>query len=383
MIMMPGDRVVIPSAVSVSSRLPPKKRFLEAAAQQQQQEKLENRAKSVEDNSALMHLAEMCVYYQTNGTEHLTRSRSPKAESKKEPEGPIDPPVYSIRMSSTIQTSFSPKAASRSFWEWASVNRSLGPIEEEESKSQPYDEQNEEPLDLSGEETIRTNQQDLIDHLVEKLCAQPISTVTNKFSSLFNPKLSLLKSENQKNGDEAVLLVQNSSSEVSSSIDSKDSVTVNTKDIRRDLPLKKRDAVTFQQDYGPKPDLKEKPEEQQDVCCDSSWMAEQETSSDAEPVTSTNSSKKPAPRTCKGKRYLEFMYEGRITLNSRPKRLMESAAEQTTTPETLTTTPDSHDQTSVSGGNRKRQRHVKHLESMPGKPAFLLRGRNAKLRKLS
>ena len=73
LIMMPGDRVVIPSAVSVSSRLPPKKRFLEAAAQQQQQEKLENRAKSVEDNSALMHLAEMCVYYQKNGTEHLTR----------------------------------------------------------------------------------------------------------------------------------------------------------------------------------------------------------------------------------------------------------------------------------------------------------------------
>lgn len=288
-------------------------------------------------------------------------------------------------MSSTIQTNFSPKAASRSFWEWASVNRSLGPIEEEESKAQSYDEeQNEEPLDLSGEETIRTNQQDLIDHLVEKLCAQPISTVTNKFSSLFHPKLSMFKLENKTDDDEAVLVMQNSSSEVSSSIDSRDSVTVNTtKDIRRDLPLKKRDAVTFQQVYGQEPDLKEKQKKQKDICCDSSWTAEQETSSDAEPVSSTNSSKKPAPRTCKGKRYLEFMVEGRITLNSRPKRLTESATEQTTMPETLTTTPDSHDQTPVSGGNRKRQRHVKHLDQMPGKSAFLLRGRNAKLRKLS
>ena len=123
---------------------------------------------------------------------------------------------------------------------------------------------------------------------------------------------SLLKSANPKDDETVLVLQQNSSSEVSSSIDSRDSVTANTtKDIRRDLPLKKRDPLTFQHIYGQQQQeqqgLKEKQEPgHQDVCCDSSWAAEQEASSDAEPVTSTNSSKKPAPRTCKGKRYLDL-----------------------------------------------------------------------------
>lgn len=62
-------RAVVP-AVSISNApKPPKKRFLEAAAalqleeqrlQQQQRDKAGD-----EDNSALMQLAEMCVYYQT------------------------------------------------------------------------------------------------------------------------------------------------------------------------------------------------------------------------------------------------------------------------------------------------------------------------------
>lgn len=74
LIIVPDERAVIPSAVSITSRLPPKKRFLEAAAQQQQQqEQLETNSKTAEDNSALMHLAEMCVYYQKSGTEHLAR----------------------------------------------------------------------------------------------------------------------------------------------------------------------------------------------------------------------------------------------------------------------------------------------------------------------
>lgn len=73
-------RAVIPAAVNISSAAPkpPKKRFLEAAAaaheleeqqrlQQQQQEK--GRAGG-EDNSALMQLAEMCVYYQASNAGH-------------------------------------------------------------------------------------------------------------------------------------------------------------------------------------------------------------------------------------------------------------------------------------------------------------------------
>lgn len=73
-------RTVIPATVNISSTAPkpPKKRFLEAAAaaheleeqqrlQQQQQEK--GRAGG-EDNSALMQLAEMCVYYQASNAGH-------------------------------------------------------------------------------------------------------------------------------------------------------------------------------------------------------------------------------------------------------------------------------------------------------------------------
>lgn len=74
-------RAVIP-AVNISSCAPkpPKKRFLEAAAahqleeqqrlleQEQQQEK--SGSNRTEDNSALMQLAEMCVYYQASSAEH-------------------------------------------------------------------------------------------------------------------------------------------------------------------------------------------------------------------------------------------------------------------------------------------------------------------------
>ncbi len=49
---------------------PPKKRFLEAAAaaqQKQEEVKAGQEKKAGADNSALMQLAEMCVYYQKSG----------------------------------------------------------------------------------------------------------------------------------------------------------------------------------------------------------------------------------------------------------------------------------------------------------------------------
>ena len=264
--------------------------------------------------------------------------------------------MYSISMSSTVQSEASPKAATP-FWGWAS--RSLLQSEQD-LDNREEEEENEEPLDLSGEETIRTNQQELIDHLVEKLCARPVS---GKFSSLVQKKLSLL--EPPPSAEAAS--VQNSSSEVSSSIDLKDSVMVAAKDERRrDLPLKKRDPSSLHQSY-----------DQRGEFCDSSTATKAlEPVSSVEAVTSTNSSKKPAPRSCKGKRYLEFMYEGRITLSSRGLRRSESneqQAEEQTTP---------CDQSSIgSKNNNKRQRQVRQAEPGSGKPA--LRGRNAKLRKLS
>ncbi len=305
-------------------------------------------------------------------------------------EEPIDPPtIYSISMSSsTVQSESSPKAATP-FWGWASQPL-LGHHQELDTRREEEDE-NEEPLDLSGEETIRTNQQELIDHLVEKLCARPVS---GKFSSLVQKKLSLLEPPVIHTTDLAGS-PQNSSSEVSSSIDSKDSVTAAVKDVRRDLPLKKRDPSSLQQGLH---------DQQQrggggggsgggDFCDSSTTVAAAKPESpSAEAVTSTNnnSSKKPAPRSCKGKRYLEFMYEGRISsLSGRVKRGTEFNEQQQQQ-------ADDHQATipcdQSSNGTRKRQRHVKQPESTAANAAavsgktttFSLRGRNAnKLRKLS
>ena len=274
---------------------------------------------------------------------------NPQSESEEDSNNPT---IYSISMTSTVKSESSPKAATP-FWGW--VNRPF--IHAEQELCTRDDEmENEEPLDLSGEETIRTNQQELIDHLVEKLCARPVS---GKFSSLVQKKLSLLEPvSNTEVGPEL-----NSSSEVSSSIDSKNLITTAAKDVRRDLPLKKRDspALSSQMDEGLRTDF-----------CDSSTATKPESPS-ADMVTSTNSSKKPAPRSCKGKRYLEFMYEGRISSGNRNKK-MESNEQQ-------------EDQTTAYGqssnGSRKRQRLIKHADSMCVKPNFSLRGRHNKMRKLS
>lgn len=268
-------------------------------------------------------------------------------------------------MSSAVQSEVNSPKAGTPFWGWASSR----PLVQSEQGLDEEEEENEEPLDLSGEETIRTNQQELIDHLVEKLCARPVS---GKFSSLVQKKLSLLEPP-ENSQTPAVTCVQNSSSEVSSSIDSKDSVTAAVKDVRRDLPLKKRDPSSLQQSY----------DQQGGDFCDSSTTASTKPESPStQVVTSTNSSKKPAPRSCKGKRYLEFMYEGRIALGSgRLKRTESSSNEQAEDQTTAATT--ACDQSSIVG-TRKRQRHVKHTEPLAsGKPTFSLRGRNAKLRKLS
>ena len=67
-------RTVMPSINISSAPKPPKKRFLEAAAahQLEEQQRLEQEQKqgkvNGEDSSALMQLAEMCVYYQASST---------------------------------------------------------------------------------------------------------------------------------------------------------------------------------------------------------------------------------------------------------------------------------------------------------------------------
>ncbi|KAK4015177.1 hypothetical protein OUZ56_030164 [Daphnia magna] len=362
-------RAVIPTVNISSAPKPPKKRFLEAAAahqlEEQQKREKEQQDKSktnAEDNSALMQLAEMCVYYQTSNTSHPSGSWSPVTGGwdcvdprVMAAEKPVEPTVYSISMNSAVQSEASPKAATP-FWNgWA--NRSL--LQPEQSLGGREEDENEEPLDLSGEETIRTNQQELIDHLVEKLCARP---VFGKFSSLVQKKLSLLEPSPSLETSTA----QNSSSEVSSSIDLKDSVTVAVKDVnRRDLPLKKRDPSSLQESYDQRGDY-----------CDSSTATKLE-SSLKETVSSTNNSKKPAPRSCKGKRYLEFMYEGRITLSGRGLKRAESSEHQTDD-QTLPC-----DQSSIGSKNNKRQRQLRQTEAGTGKTTVSLRGRNAKLRKLS
>ena len=302
-------------------------------------------------------------------------------------EEPIDPTtIYSISMSSsTVQSESSPKAGTP-FWGWASQpllaqQELLGDARDEE-------EENEEPLDLSGEETIRTNQQELIDHLVEKLCARPVS---GKFSSLVQKKLSLLEPPVIHTTTDLAgsLQQQNSSSEVSSSIDSKESVTAAVKDVRRDLPLKKRDPSSLQQGSYDQQQQQGDGGGGGDFCDSSTTAAAKPESPSAVTSTNNNSSKKPAPRSCKGKRYLEFMYEGRISsMGGRVKRteFNEQQADDHQTP---------CDQSS-NIGTRKRQRHVKQPESAAAAAAaaaaavsgktttFALRGRNAnKLRKLS
>ena len=193
-----------------------------------------------------------------------------------------DPLVYSINNNMTKVSSppgDSPKAATP-YWGWANAPGSA------------VQEENDEPLDLSGEETIRTNQQELIDHLVEKLCALPDK----------KPRAGPIQPR-KSTTDPA------SSSEVSSTVDVKEAAINFKADVRRDLPLKKRDPFSIQQIRSP----------QVAVVCDSSADVLPRGSPAAEPVSSTNT--RPAPRSCKGKRYLEFMYEGRIPLGSRVKRM--------------------------------------------------------------
>lgn len=212
--------------------------------------------------------------------------------------------------------------ANTPFWGWS--NRSA----DEHHRLHCQQEQDEEPLDLSGEETIRTNQQELIDHLVEKLCARPLSGSIQ--SALVQPKLSLLINNDDEKPSIGTLLGHHqhySSSEVSSSSPKATSMTTTTAAsspttdvMRKDLPLKKRDSslgllVVLQQpdstassssnssNSSPSPPLPPV----------SSATGNDENNQQA--VSSTNgTSKKPAPRSCKGKRYLEFMYEGRISV---------------------------------------------------------------------
>lgn len=189
----------------------------------------------------------------------------------------------------------------------------------------------DEPLDLSGEETIRTNQQELIDHLVEKLCARPLSGSIK--SALVQPKLSLLTAATKVEAD-VVLLGQQPTNLYSSSEVSSSSPPIKTDTIRKDLPLKKRDSslgllVVVQPDStgsssSPSP---------LSSCGDDGQ-------STTTAVSSTNgTSKKPAPRSCKGKRYLEFMYEGRISVlgTSRVGSTKRTDLEATTMDLTTTT----------------------------------------------
>lgn len=251
-------------------------------------------------------------------------------------------------MSTTVQqTSASPKAATPFYWGWsAGESRQAS----ESSTTDAVDE-NEEPLDLSGEETFRTNQQELIDCLVEKLCPRPVSV---KFSSLVQQKLSLLEPslvKEEKDSVSNISALLNSSSEVSSSVtDQKQSDELKSS-IRRDLPLKKRDSSCL---FSPP-----------DISSTSSESSSSSSSINGDSIVSStnNQSKKPAPRSCKGKRYLEFMYEGRFSLTSTRVRRRSESSE---VPEALPF-------------KRKRQR--RNLNEA-GKSTINLRGR-PKLRKVS
>lgn len=259
-------------------------------------------------------------------------------------ETPFEPPVYSISMSTTLQqTNMSPKAATPFCWGWSGNGSRPTP------EPDAVVDENEEPLDLSGEETFRTNQQELIDCLVEKLCARPVSV---KFSSLVQQKLSLLEPTPVKEEQVSNISTQlNSSSEVSSSVtDQKDSEEI--KSTRRDLPLKKRDSSCL---FSP-PDISSTSSE--------SSSSSSSVNGDSTVSSTNNQGKKPAPRSCKGKRYMEFMYEGRFSLTS---TRMRQRSESNEVPEALPF-------------GRKRQR--RHLNQEPGKSTLNLRGRS-KLRKAS
>ena len=185
---------------------------------------------------------------------------------------------------------------------------------------------------------------------MEKLCARPLSGSTIK-SSLVQPKLSLLAKQ-QAASSNAEAIGNSSEFEVSSSSVTAVKVVVDV--MRKDLPLKKRDSslgMAAQQ-------------------CDSTATSGSSSngSSPSPPtselavVTSTNgSSKKPAPRSCKGKRYLEFMYEGRISVlgtgtratapGSGGKRPAESSAPADMMADLSTSTPC--DQSNVAGRKRR------------------------------
>lgn len=201
--------------------------------------------------------------------------------------------------------------------------------------------ENEEPLDLSGECTIRANQQDLIDHIVERLCnsssfpasAKPIqATVLDVWTG------------REASGDHQVT-----------------STVRDARDQRKDLPLKKR------QD----PSVAAAATVAASVMvahCDISSSGDGGDAS--EPVTSTNGSTKPKQRSCKGKRYLEFVYEGRIALSGRVKRLQLGDSIGSPT-------------------RRKSQRSFRRLDNdeggLPGPAATLpvARGRRSGHRKIS
>ena len=242
-------------------------------------------------------------------------------------------PVDSDMPHSSVSNSISPKAASPS-WGWAS-----GPVISEEYE-------NEEPLDLSGERTIRANQQDLIDHIVEKLCSGNCRSASSDLKPIQLMSVLEIRACKEK---------LNSSSEVSSTIDHIKEVKADNKDIRKDLPLKKRDPAGLNQ-------VPCNDHQTIVVACDSSTSQRAPSTLELEPVSSSNNHLKPAQRSCKGKRYLEFMYEGRIPLGSRVKRMEHSD------------TAEVSETTTSSIGGRKTRRKVKR----PTDDSFSMRGRRAR-----
>ena len=133
------------------------------------------------------------------------------------------------------------------------------------------------------------------------------------------------------------------------------SIKADNKDIRKDLPLKKRDPAGLNQ-------VPCNDHQTIVVACDSSTSQRAPSALELEPVSSSNNHLKPAQRSCKGKRYLEFMYEGRIPLGSRVKRMENSD------------TAEVSETTTSSIGGRKTRRKVKR----PTDDSFSMRGRRAR-----
>ena len=243
-----------------SAPKPPKKRFLEAAVahqklmqQQEEQQQMQSGAKA-EDNSALMQLAEMCVLYRKDSCCDTSQPHS---------------------------------------------NCSILPEEEE----------NEKPLDLSGEHTIRTNQQDLIDHLVDKLCCRPITEVKQRELKTQETAKDPVKEMPQVSNQVAMKKLITDESAVLQTCSSEVSSTIDVKGTRKDLPLKKRDSTGMK--------IRSRAYSDQVVCDSSTAEIVVGESKGALVMTGV----KPAQRSCKGKRYLEFMYEGRASMGSRVKRM--------------------------------------------------------------